>query len=111
MSRPNRLGNAGSPSGPPPRTDDVYDMRMARVNITMPDEVIAGARAAKLNVSALAAAAVRDELARRAKVAALDAYLAELERELGPIPSEEVAAAEKWADRVVGVPSRSQRST
>ncbi len=76
-------------------------MRMARVNITVPDEVVAQARAAGLNVSRLATAALVDELDRRNKIGALDAYLAELERELGPIPPDERAAAAAWADELV----------
>jgi post-segregation antitoxin (ccd killing protein) len=76
-------------------------MRMARVNITVADEVIAAARAAGLNVSQVATAALEAELERRAKVAALDAYLAELDAEQGPASAEEVAAAEAWADEVL----------
>lgn len=64
-------------------------MRMTRVNITVPDEVVAQAKAAGLNVSRLATAALVDELDRRNKIGALDAYLAELERELGPVPPDE----------------------
>lgn len=76
-------------------------MRMARVNITVPDDVVAQARAAGLNVSRLATAALVEELGRRGKIDALDSYLADLESELGPIPSEEVAAAARWADQVL----------
>ena len=74
---------------------------MARVNITIPDEVIEAARTAGLNVSGVATAALEAELERRARVAALDAYLAELEAEQGPSTPEAVAAAEEWADQVV----------
>jgi hypothetical protein len=80
-------------------------MRMARVNITVPDGIAAQARAAGLNVSRLATAALVDELDRRAKARELDAYLGELEAELGPISKEERAAASAWADRVVGASS------
>jgi Post-segregation antitoxin CcdA len=73
---------------------------MARVNITVPDDVIAQARAAGLNVSRLATGALIDELDRRGKVAALDAYLADLEVELGPIPAEEAAAASRWVEQI-----------
>lgn len=84
---------------------------MARVNITVPDEVMAAARAAGLNVSGVATSALEAELERRAKVAALDAYLAELEAEQGPSSPEEVAAAEAWADQVLrgGVTSVASR--
>jgi len=74
-------------------------MRMARVNITVPDELLDRAREAGLNVSRLAAAALAEELDRRAKLAELDTYLAELEAELGPITAAEQAAAREWADR------------
>jgi post-segregation antitoxin (ccd killing protein) len=76
-------------------------MRMARVNITVPDEVIAEARAAGLNVSRLATAALVDELDRLAKIHALDAYLTELEAELGPPTAEELDDANRWADRIL----------
>ena len=79
-------------------------MRMARVNITMPDELLEQARAAGLNVSRLAASAVAEELDRRAKIAALDSYLAELDAELGPLPDHEVTAAGEWADQLVAAP-------
>lgn len=83
------------------RRIDVYGMRMARVNITVPDDVVAGARAAGLNVSRVATAALLEELDRRAKIEALDAYLAQLEADLGPIPDDEAAAAAEWADQVL----------
>lgn len=77
-------------------------MRMARVNITVPDDLVEQARAAGLNVSRLASAALAEELDRRAKLAALDAYLHELDAELGPVPAEERAAAESWAASLPG---------
>ena len=81
---------------------DAYGMRMARVNITVPDDLAEQARAAGLNVSRLASAALADELDRRAKLAALDAYLHELDAELGPVSAEERAAAESWASCLPG---------
>ncbi|MGH3687941.1 MAG: type II toxin-antitoxin system CcdA family antitoxin [Pseudonocardiaceae bacterium] len=74
---------------------------MARVNITVPDDLLDRAKAAGLNVSRLAAAALVAELGRRAKIAELDAYLADLHAELGPIPQQESVAAREWADRVL----------
>ena len=44
----------------------------------VPDDVAAEARAAGLNVSRVATAALVEELDRRAKTKALDAYLAQL---------------------------------
>ena len=49
-------------------------MRMSRLNIYVPDELAERARAAGLNVSALAQAAIRDELDRDAG----QAWLADL---------------------------------
>lgn len=74
---------------------------MARVNITIPDEVHARARAQGLNVSAVASAALAEELDRLAKVGALDEYLAELDQALGPISDAEREAAGKWADEAL----------
>lgn len=76
----------------------MYSMRMARVNITVPDDLLERSRAAGLNVSRLAARALTEELDRRAKVMALDHYLRELEVELGPISEDEQTAARAWAD-------------
>ncbi len=84
----------------------VYTMRMARVNITVPDDLLGQARAVGLNVSRLAAAALVEELERRAKIAELDAYLADLDAEFGPIPQQESAAAREWADQVLPARSR-----
>jgi hypothetical protein len=74
-------------------------MRMTRVNITVPDDVMTQARAAGLNVSRIATAALIEELDRRSKLHALDDYLARLEAEMGPIPPDEQAAAARWADQ------------
>lgn len=76
-------------------------MRMARVNITVPDELLEHARAAGLNVSRMAAAALVEELDRRAKVAALEAYLQALDTELGPVPEAEKQEAVAWVDGLV----------
>jgi hypothetical protein len=80
-------------------------MRMTRVNITVPDELMARTKAAGLNVSRLAAAALASELDRLSKIDELDRYLAALESELGPISEAETAAARAWADQALGGPS------
>ncbi|MBO0772313.1 MAG: type II toxin-antitoxin system CcdA family antitoxin [Actinobacteria bacterium] len=76
-------------------------MRMARVNITVPDDLLSRARAAGLNVSRVAAAALAEELDRQAKLRELDIYLADLDAELGPVPQHELKAAREWADAVL----------
>lgn len=77
-------------------------MRMARVNLSIPDDVVTAAKAAGLNISRFATVALVDELERRSKIAALDAYLADLEAQLGPVSESEAAEAAAWADRVEG---------
>jgi len=84
----------------------MYAVRMARVNITVPDELLDQAKAAGLNVSRLAAGALAEELERRAKVAELDAYLADLDVEFGPIPQQESVVAREWADQMLPARSR-----
>ena len=84
----------------------VYSVRMARVNITMPDDLHAEAKRAGLNISQVAQQAVAAELTRLAKVAELDAYLAELDAELGPISDRDRADAKAWADKVLGADRR-----
>jgi post-segregation antitoxin CcdA len=91
---------AGADGGASPNAY-VYAMRMARVNITLPDDLLNQARAAGLNVSRLAAAALAEELDRRAKINELDAYLADLDNELGPVPQHELRAAREWADAIL----------
>lgn len=93
-------GDDAAASSGPREEPSVYSMRMARVNITIPEELLSQARAAGLNVSRLAAAAVAEELDRLTKIAELDTYLAELEAELGPIGDQEMAAAREWADQL-----------
>jgi post-segregation antitoxin (ccd killing protein) len=76
----------------------VYGVCMARVNVSIPDDVIERAREAGLNVSRLATSALEEALERQLKVAMLDDYLAVLDDELGPIPPEELAAAAALLD-------------
>jgi hypothetical protein len=76
-------------------------MRIARVNITVPDELLDRARTARLNVSRVAASALGEELDRRERIVALDDYLRDLRDELGPIPAAERAAARDWAEQTL----------
>lgn len=81
---------------------------MARVNITIPDDLYHQARSAGLNISQLAQRAVSTELSRRAKIAELDTYLAELETELGPTNEAQRAEAAAWADKLFGTGQNSR---
>ncbi|MGI8683671.1 MAG: type II toxin-antitoxin system CcdA family antitoxin [Acidimicrobiales bacterium] len=75
---------------------------MARVNITVPDDLYNQAKRAGLNVSQLAQRALAAELSRLSKIVELEAYLAELDAELGPPTESERAEATEWADRILG---------
>lgn len=77
-------------------------MRMPRVNIWLPDDLHRAAKELRLPVSELAQRAVAAEIERHRKAAALDAYLAELDAELGPATDEQVAEADAWLKKVSG---------
>lgn len=83
---------------------------MARVNITIPDDLHRRAKTARLNISLLTRQAVAEELDRLDKIARLEAYLADLDAELGPVTDAERADAQAWAERVYGAHSDRQRS-
>jgi hypothetical protein len=70
---------------------------MARVNISLPDDLYDEARRARLNVSRVAAAALTAELGRRAKAVALGTYLAQLDADLGPVTPADSDRAAAWA--------------
>lgn len=77
-------------------------MRMARVNITVPDDVLTRARDHGLNVSGLATAALRNELERLDKVAGFERMMAEIDAEMGPRDPQEIEDARRWAEDVYG---------
>jgi hypothetical protein len=76
-------------------------MRMARVNISLPDDLYKKARRNGLNISRVAGAALEHELEKLDKIAGLNAYLDELEAELGPSTPEEEAEADRWIEQVL----------
>lgn len=79
---------------------------MARRNISLPDDLDEQARSARLNVSALAQRAVADELDRRRRMAALDAWLDELDAAHGAPSAKAKARAEAWLDAAAAVSHR-----
>lgn len=79
---------------------------MARRNISLPDDLDEQARSARLNVSALAQRAVADELDRRERMAALDAWLDELDAAYGPPSAKARAKAQAWLDSATAVKPR-----
>lgn len=72
----------------------------------MPDDLCAQAMVMDLHILASA----RKQLDRREKVAALDAYLAELDARPGPATEAERAAASAWADKVLGAAAEGRQS-
>lgn len=80
----------------------VYSVRMARVNISLPDELHRRAKEAGLSISKLTRDAISQELERLARIAALDEYINELEAELGPPSVEEQERARVWIEQVYG---------
>lgn len=74
----------------------VYPLCMARRNISLPDDLDERARRARLNVSVLAQRAIADELDRRQRMAALDAWLDELDAAHGEPSAKAKASAEAW---------------
>lgn len=79
---------------------------MARRNISLPDDLDEQARSARLNVSALAQRAVADELDRRQRMAALDAWLDELDVAHGAPSAKAKAKAKAWLDSATAVQPR-----
>lgn len=69
---------------------------MTRRNISLPDALDERARAAKLNVSALAQRAIEEELERLDRIAHLDQWLSDLDEEHGPLSPEDLATADEW---------------
>lgn len=84
----------------------VYSLCMARRNISLPDNLDEQARRAQLNVSALAQRAVADELDRQRRMAALDAWLDELDAAHGAPSAKAKARAQAWLDAAAGVQPR-----
>jgi len=83
-------------------TRGVYSLRMARVNISLPDELHRRAKEAGLNISKLTRGAIVEELERIAKIAAIDELIAEMEAEQGPPTAEEQERARAWIEQVYG---------
>lgn len=79
---------------------------MARRNISLPDDLDEQARSARLNVSALARRAVADELDRRQRMAALDAWLDQLDAAHGAPSAKARAKAQTWLDSATAVQPR-----
>lgn len=85
-------------------------MRMARMNVYLPDDLHRAAKRQGLNVSELCQEAIAAELRRRERLAELEAHLTELDDQFGPATAEEVAEAEAWVDSVLDAAARAGRS-
>jgi post-segregation antitoxin (ccd killing protein) len=75
---------------------------MPRVNIWLPEDLHRAAKDLGLPLSELAQRAIALEVERHRKGTLLDAYLAELDDELGPATPEQTAEADSWAARLAG---------
>ena len=84
------------------RVARVYAVRMARVNVSIPDELYAVLKAAGVSPSRVLQDAAEAELARQERARGWQHYLAELDDELGPLSPEEIAAAKVRADQIFG---------
>ena len=74
--------------------------RMPRIQLYLPDDLYQQVKEFDLPASKLFQNAVREELDRRDKVAALEVYLDELRAEVGEPSTEDWAWAEKIVDRI-----------
>lgn len=72
----------------------------------MPDDLHRQAKRARLNVSLLAQQAIRDALAREARMRALDDFLRVGANRRAAVRPDEIAAAEAWAAAVVAAAER-----
>lgn len=86
-------------------------MRMARVNVYLPDDLLASAKEADLPVSELTQAAVREALARRDRLEALERFIGGLAETQGQATEDEISEAEAWAESVVAAASASGKRT
>src|SRR5207244_13433904 len=101
-------GESGLAAGLPVIPGRTYDMRMPRLNIWLPEALHREAKDLHLPLSELAQRAIAAEVERHRKAAALDAYLAELDNELGLATSDQISEAEAWVGKLTG-PDTAQR--
>ena len=79
---------------------------MARISVYLPDNLHRQAKRARLNVSVLTQQAIRDALARGARMRALEDFLRG-DADGPPVLSrEEIAAADAWAAAVLAAAER-----
>lgn len=69
---------------------------MPRIQLYLPDPLFEAVKTLNLPASELLQDAVKAELGRRDKLAELDAYIADLDAEVGPPSAEDIA----WAKRI-----------
>lgn len=75
-------------------------MRMARIQVYLPDELHRALKRSGLSPSELLQDAVRAEVRRREALAGIDEYLKELNEEIGEPPRAEKARAEAIVKRL-----------
>ncbi len=75
---------------------------MPRMQVYLPDDLHRRVKDQQLPVSEILQEALRRELSRREKLAALDTYLDELSAEVGEATAEDHAAVEQLMARISG---------
>lgn len=85
----------------------VYNRRMPRIQVYLPDELHREVKRSGLSPSELLQEAVRAELLRRQQIARLDEYLGELEQEVG----KPTRAVKTRADAIVRRMTRPRRTS
>ena len=84
---------------------------MARVNVYVPDDLLAQAKRAELPISELAQRALTDALAHQARVTALQQFVDGLVASQGPATEAELIEADAWAASVVDAATSAPRRT
>ncbi len=78
----------------------VYNRRMPRIQVYLPDDLHREVKRTGLSPSELLQEAVRSELRRRQQIALLDEYLGELEQEVGKPARADKARADAIVHRM-----------
>lgn len=79
---------------------------MARISVYLSDELHRQAKRARLNVSELTQQAIRDALARSARIKGLQDFLDADASRQRTVSADEIAAADAWAAEIVAAARR-----
>lgn len=82
---------------------------MGRLQVYLPDELQREMRSRGLSASRLLQDALQREIRHAELEKAVDRYLRQLDKQLGPVTDAEKADAEAWADRVAKTAKQTTR--